>query len=108
MLLANLPPTQLKTWLQAHPLTRLTPQTDTSAKALKQKLKRVAEQDFCLAEQEHELGVEALAVPLRDMRGDTVAALNLVRTGAGADEPDLATRWLALLQQTAQSLRGFI
>ena len=108
VLLANLPPAQLKAWLQAHPLSRLTAQTATSAKALTQKLKRVAEQDFCLAAQEHELGVDALAVPLRDMRGDTVAALNLVRTGAGADEPDLATRWLPLLQQTAQALRGLI
>ena len=108
VLLANLPPTQLKTWLQAHPLTRLTPQTATSAKALKQKLKRVAEQDYCLADQEHELGVDALAAPLRDMRGDTVAALNLVRTGAGADEINLATRWLPLLQQTAQELRALI
>jgi IclR family pca regulon transcriptional regulator len=108
VLLANLPMAQLKTWLQTHPLSRLTPQTANSAKALTQKLKRVAEQDFCLAAQEHELGVDALAVPLRDMRGDTVAALNLVRTGAGVHEPDLATRWLPLLQKTAQELRALI
>lgn len=108
VLLANLPAAQLKTWLQAHPLSRLTTQTATNAKALKQNLKQVATQDFCLADQEHEWGVDALAVPLRDMRGDTVAALNLVRTGAGVHEPDLVTRWLPLLQKTAQELRALI
>ena len=70
--------------------------------------KLVAKQDYCLATQEHELGVDALAVPLRNARGDTIAALNLVRSGAGPNAPDLATRWLPLLQQTAQALRLLI
>jgi IclR family pca regulon transcriptional regulator len=52
--------------------------------------------------------VGALAVPLRDMRGETVAALNLVRTGAGPGEPDLVKSWLPLLQRTAQDLRPLI
>jgi IclR family pca regulon transcriptional regulator len=75
---------------------------------LKQKLTLVAKQDYCLATQEHELGVDALAVPLRNERGDTIAALNLVRSGAAPNVPDLATRWLQLLQQTAQALRPLI
>ena len=74
----------------------------------KYKLKTIATQDYCLATQEHELGVEALAVPLRNQRGDTVAALNLVRSGAAPNDPDLASRWLPLLQQTAQALRPLI
>jgi IclR family transcriptional regulator, pca regulon regulatory protein len=72
------------------------------------KLAQIAKQDYCLATQEHELGVDALAVPLRNARGDTVAALNLVRSGAPLNAPDLATRWLPLLQQTAQALRPLI
>jgi IclR family pca regulon transcriptional regulator len=89
-------------------LSRLTAHTATEAKDLKQKFKQIAKQDYCLATQEHELGVDALAVPLRNARGDTVAALNLVRSGAGPNAPDLATRWLPLLQQTAQALRPLI
>ena len=108
VLLANLPAAQLKTWLASSSLSRLTAHTATQVKDLRQKLKRVAQQDFCLAMQEHELGVDALAVPLRNDRGETVAALNLVRSGAGPDAPDLATRWLPLLQQTAQALRPLI
>lgn len=108
VLLANLPAAQLKTWLGTSALSRLTSHTATQVKDLRQKLKRVAQQDYCLAEQEHELGVDALAVPLRNERGETVAALNLVRSGAGPNAPDLATRWLPLLQQTAQALRPLI
>jgi IclR family transcriptional regulator, pca regulon regulatory protein len=108
VLLANLSPTELQDWLSAHPLTRLTTHTATGVRELKQKLKRVTQQDHCLAVQEHELTVDALAVPLRNLRGETVAALNLVRSGAGPNEPDLATRWLPLLQKTAQDLRALI
>ena len=108
VLLANLTSTHLNSWLEANPLSRLTTHTATHAKDLKQKLKLVAQQDYCLATQEHELGVDALAVPLRNERGDTVAALNLVRSGASPNAPDLAMRWLPLLQQTSQALRPLI
>ena len=108
VLLANLTPTELKAWLAAHPLSRLTAHTATQTKDLKQKLKQIAQQDYCLATQEHELGVDALAVPLRNQRGDTVAALNLVRSGAGPQAPDLVSRWLPLLQHTAQALRPLV
>jgi IclR family pca regulon transcriptional regulator len=108
VLLANLAPVQMSAWLETHPLSRLTSHTATHVRDLKRKLKTIATQDYCLATQEHELGVEALAVPLRNQRGDTVAALNLVRSGAAPNDPDLASRWLPLLQQTAQALRPLI
>jgi IclR family transcriptional regulator, pca regulon regulatory protein len=108
VLLANLNPAQMKAWLEGNPLSRLTAHTATQTKELKQKLKHIAKQDYCLAAQEHELGVDALAVPLRNERGDTIAALNLVRSGAGPNAPDLAVRWLPLLQHTAQALRPLI
>jgi IclR family transcriptional regulator, pca regulon regulatory protein len=108
VLLANLSPEQMNVWLASNPLSRLTAHTATQTRDLKHKLKLIAKQDYCLAAQEHELGVDALAVPLRNQRGDTVAALNLVRSGAGPSSPDLVKRWLPLLQQTAQALRPLI
>ena len=98
----------MNVWLESNPLSRLTAHTATQTGDLKHKLKLIAKQDYCLAAQEHELGVDALAVPLRNQRGDTVAALNLVRSGAGPSSPDLVKRWLPLLQQTAQALRPLI
>ncbi|MEY4440147.1 MAG: hypothetical protein RIQ36_1611 [Pseudomonadota bacterium] len=108
VLLANLNAEQLQAWITGNSLSRLTAHTATQVRELKRKLRQVAKQDYSLAMQEHELGVDALAVPLRNERGDMVAALNLVRSGANADSPNLVERWLPLLQQTAQALRPLI
>ena len=108
VLLASLNEHQLQAWMASHALSRLTAHTATQEREFKRKLKQIAKQDYSLAMQEHELGVEALAVPLRNARGDTVAALNLVRSGPNAHAPDLVKRWLPVLQQTAQSLRPLI
>ncbi len=48
---------------------------------LRQRIAQARKDDFCFASEEHELGVQALAVPLRDMQGRTVAALNVVLSG---------------------------
>ena len=108
VLLANLNKEQLQAWLTSNSLSRLTANTATQARELKRKLTQVAQQDYSLASQEHELGVDALAVPLRNDKGETVAALNLVRSGAKGHASDLVERWLPLLQQTAQALRPLI
>jgi IclR family pca regulon transcriptional regulator len=108
VLLANLPNTELMAWLKSTPLSRLTTNTAIQASSLKQKLKAIAKQDYCVANQEHELGVDAIAVPLRNTSGKTVAALNLVRSSIDSNAQDLASLWLPLLQQTAQTLRPLI
>ena len=59
----------------------LTPHTITQAKALREEVAKVRVQDYCIATEEHEIGVQALAVPLRNMQGRTVAALNVVLSG---------------------------
>jgi len=108
VLLANLDRQARKDWLDNYPLSRLTPQTLTNVKDLTKRLNAVARQDYCHAVEEHELGVEALAVPLRNERGETVAALNIVSSGAKPTSPNLPLRWLPLLQQLSQTLRPLI
>lgn len=108
VLLANLSEEQRLEWIANNGLSRLTAHTQIKKREFMQKLKQISQQDFSLALQEHELGVEALAVPLRNARGDTVAALNLVRSGAHVHDLGMVERWLPLLQQTAQALRPLI
>ena len=108
VLLANLDRQARKDWLDNYPLSRLTSQTLTNVKDLTKRLNAVARQDYCHAVEEHELGVEALAVPLRNERGETVAALNIVSSGAKPTSPNLPLRWLPLLQQLSQTLRPLI
>ncbi|MDP1565906.1 MAG: IclR family transcriptional regulator C-terminal domain-containing protein [Polaromonas sp.] len=92
-------------WLKGRSLARLTPQTVIDPKLFRSAIEQVRADDFCLAAEEHELGVHALAVPLRNMQGKTVAALNVVaspqRLTAQAMQRDL----LPLLFDAARELR---
>jgi len=95
-------------WLKGRRLARLTPHTITQARALQQRVAQVRKDDFCLATEEHELGVQALAVPLRDMRGQTVGALNVVLSGALRSEEDVRRELLPLLFDAAREVRALL
>lgn len=108
VMLAAKPKTELNLWLKGRSLPRLTAFTVVELKSLRALLEQVRRQDFCLAVEEHELGVHAMAVPLRNMQGKTVAALNIVaspqRLSAAAIQRDL----LPLLLDAARELRTLV
>ncbi len=108
VLLAALPKAELTAWLGRHPPARLTAHTTTDRREFKALLAQVARQDWCAASEEHELGVLAVAVPLRDGAGATVAALNVVlqpgRLGRGQLEDDMLPR----LRTAARELRPLL
>jgi IclR family pca regulon transcriptional regulator len=99
---------EFSTWLKprlATGLPRLTVHTTTDARALKALVDKARADDYCQASQEHELGVHALAVPLRDMQGHTVAAINAVSSSlAGAGHLSM----LPLLLDAARELRPLL
>src|SRR5690606_5834115 len=78
VLLAAMPRSELSAWLKRRELPKLTPLTTTDHKAMRGVIGQVRTDDYAVASEGHERGVHALAVPLRDMRGRTVAALNVV------------------------------
>ena len=61
-----------------------------------------------LASQEHELGVFALAVPLRNMQGGAVAALNVVTTPERLHADVMQRELLPLLLDAARELRPLL
>ncbi|RZL66426.1 MAG: IclR family transcriptional regulator [Variovorax sp.] len=108
VLLAALPAAEFARWFKGRSLPRLTPHTLTNARALRGAIAQVRRADWCFAAEEHELGVQALAVPLRDMRGRTVAALNVVLSG-GAHTAESAERTLLpLLFEAAREVRALL
>jgi IclR family pca regulon transcriptional regulator len=108
MLLATRPKREVQSWLKAQALPRLTPQTLTQTKDVQLAIDQARAQDWCLASEEHELGVMALAVPLRDMQGRAVAALNVV-AGVQRFTPDTLHREsLPLLLDAARELRPLL
>ena len=106
VLLAALAPEALEQWLAARPLPRLTPRTTTDPEQFRALLDAVRRDDHCLASEEHELGVMALAVPLRNMHGQAVAALNVVTSPARLQRAAARRELLALLSDAALELRG--
>ena len=105
VLLANLTPTDFNAWLQGRELTRITPQTQVNRSAFKALIAQVRKDDFCVAREAHELGIHALAVPLRNMQGHTLAALNVVGTAEQLSDAAVHRNWLPLLWDAARELR---
>ena len=64
--------------------------------------------DHCLAQEEHELAIQAVAVPLRNMQGRTVAALNMVTSAKRMTPQVIRQEILPLLQEAARTLRPLV
>lgn len=108
MLLAGLPAADLKAWLRTHaPLARLTQHTVTEPGALASLIAEARRDDCCLCSEEHELGLVAVAVPLRDLTGRTVAAVNLVATTGPAARRSLE-RELPSLRSLAREVQPYL
>lgn len=76
VLLAAFAPDDLAAFL-ARPLPRFTPQTITEAPELERELVRVREQGYATTTEELELGLDAVAAPVRDAGGRVVAAISV-------------------------------
>jgi IclR family pca regulon transcriptional regulator len=105
VLLAAKPKTALTQWLKGRTLPRLTTRTIIDIKQFRAVIEQVRADDFCLAVEEHELGVHALAVPLRNMQGKTVAALNVVASPQRLSAQVMQRDLLPLLFDAARELR---
>src|SRR5690606_39212965 len=97
VLLGAMRPPALRAWLRGRELPRLTPGTIVDTQALRLRIEQARRDDFAIVREEHELGVLALAVPLRNMQGHTLAALNVVVAPQRMDEAELRRSLLPLL-----------
>ncbi len=77
VLLAGLPDVEQEGYLAKVTLERLTAKTVRSVSALRAELARVRAQGWALVDQELEEGLRAVAAPIRDRSGRTVAAVNV-------------------------------
>jgi len=95
-------------WLKGRTLARLTTRTVIDARQFRAVIEQVRADDWCLAAEEHELGVHALAVPLRNMQGKTVAALNVVASPQRLTGQAMQRNLLPLLFDAARELRSLM
>jgi IclR family transcriptional regulator, KDG regulon repressor len=76
-LLAYQPQEDVASWAHTAKLEALTPYTHTSAAPLLEELRQIRERGYAVDEQEHEIGVRCIAAPIRNHRGEVVAAISV-------------------------------
>jgi IclR family pca regulon transcriptional regulator len=104
VLLAYLPPEQLETYLARAVLTPHTTRTITSAEKLRLALRTVRRLGYALVDQELEVGLRSLAVPVYAPNGRVVATVNLSGNAPRMPVFDMQTNFLSPLRNAAAEL----
>lgn len=104
VLLAYSAEADIDAYLQRVPLVRQTPQTITEVALLRRELQQIRGAGYAVVDQELELGLRSIAVPVRQPDGPAVAAINV---GAQAARVELATMtqtYLPVLRAAAEQI----
>jgi len=108
ILLAAKTRAEFQAWMKGRELPRLTVHTVVEPRRFRALIEDVRRHDCCFASEEHELGVHALAVPLRNLQGQTVAALNAVAPPQRRDAASMHRDLLPLLLEAMRELRPLL
>ncbi len=108
VMLAALPEVEARARLDAAHRSARTPFTLTGTDEVMAEITRVRAQGFSVIDQEVELGLCSLAVPLTNARGQVIAALNLGRAVGNEPIADVAAHFLPELRAVATQLRGLL
>jgi len=108
VLLAALPPEEVDAWLEHETLHPLTANTITSKDRLRLEIARARANGYAMVDQELELGLRTIAVPLKNFRGDTVAAMNMSVHAARMRMDELVEKCLPALLQAQAQLRTLL
>ncbi|HEV7277015.1 MAG TPA: IclR family transcriptional regulator [Devosiaceae bacterium] len=104
VLLGALPERQQRSLLEATPKPKRTPRTLTEVEDLLAEIEQVRQQGYAVIDQELEIGLRSIAVPLHDTSGRVVAAINV---GAQAERVAIETMrrdFLPRMQSIQQEL----
>jgi IclR family pca regulon transcriptional regulator len=108
VMLANLAEAEARMVLEAVPLVARTEFTVTDVERLMAILATVRNQGFAVIDQEIELGLRSIAVPLYNSRNKVVAALNIGLPASQAEIGDLERLYLAPMLAAQAELRAML
>lgn len=95
-------------WLAHRELKAYTSFSITDRGVLRAELMRIRSQGWALSEQQLELGYRGIAVPLRNVKGDAIAALSVTMPMGQEAAADAVGRVLPVLRDTAQAMRALV
>jgi IclR family transcriptional regulator, pca regulon regulatory protein len=108
VLLATLPDSKLRALLDKHPTEQRTPLTITDTDDLMRVLQQVRQDGYAIADQELEIGLRSIAVPVLDSRGNTIAALNVGVAATHKKADELRDLYLPKLIEVQTALRSLL
>jgi IclR family pca regulon transcriptional regulator len=104
-LMADLPESELSQLLKSKPPQMATPFTKTALKDLMAAMEAVRKQGFAFVDQELELGLKSISVPVRGPSRDIVAAINIA-TVAKTSKTTLERSLLPALKTCAREIEA--
>jgi IclR family pca regulon transcriptional regulator len=104
VLLAGLAASALDAYLARVALVKLTGRTVATADELKRALQAVRRDGYCIVDQELEIGLRSIAVPVVDRAGHTVAAINVGTQSSRVPVSEMEARFLPPLRAAAHEL----
>jgi IclR family pca regulon transcriptional regulator len=108
VLLAALPEAEVDAVIAAFPPVKFTPYTETDVGEIRERVREAGRNDFSINDQELDLGLRALAVPVRDHRGRVIAALNAGGENTRLSNTVLVGQFLPLMQEAAEEIGQLI
>jgi IclR family pca regulon transcriptional regulator len=108
VLLAYLPTEQLEQYFAKAVLTPHTTRTIISVEKLRLALRNVRRNGYALVDQEYEVGLRSLAVPVYSASGRVVATLNLSGNAPRLSVLEMQSRFLNHLRNAANELSAFL
>ncbi|TBY82421.1 IclR family transcriptional regulator domain-containing protein [Rhizobium leguminosarum] len=107
VLLAALAESEARAILARSELKQNTPNTKTDPDELIAEFRRVRTEGYAIIDQELEIGLCSIAVPVDNDRGETVAAINIGAPAALVPAAEME-RYLPLLKETQAALRPLL
>lgn len=104
VLLAGLAPQDLEDYLGEAELEPLTEHTITDPARLRDEIEATRERGWAMVDGEREIGVRSVAAPVRDVRGEVVAAINVSANAARVGVDVLRDRFVPALLHTADEI----
>jgi IclR family pca regulon transcriptional regulator len=104
VLLAGLSAPELDAYLARVKLVKLTGRTVSTPDELKTALNAVRRDGYCVVDQELEIGLRSIAVPVVDRDGRSVAAINVGTQSSRVTVTEMETRFLPPLHAAAHEL----
>lgn len=104
VLLASLPEGALSAYLCKAELRALTPLTETSARKLAKAIEQAGANGYASVDQELELGLRAIGVPIRNRAGHIIAAMSISVRDPYTKAEDLTAKFLTDLRKAADTI----